>query len=156
MSGFRFRLDGLLRLHRQSEDTARQELARAQRRMQDATEGLDALVAAREQAAEEVGRAPQGGEVSALQAGHAHVQRLRRLETLSREELAALEQHHALCREEVLTAHRRRETLQRLHDKSLERYLAALRRDEAREADEAGAMQAARRVLMDRSDGRKE
>lgn len=156
MSGFRFRLDGLLRLHRQSEDTARQELARAQRRMQDATEGLDALVAAREQAGEEVGRARQGGEVSALQAGHAHVQRLRRLEALSREELVVLEQHQESCRQDALMAHRRRETLQRLHDRSLERYLAALRRDEARGADEAGTMQAARRVITDRPAERKE
>ena len=156
MSGFRFRLDGLLRLHRQSEDTARQELAHAQRRVQNARDGLDALVVARAQAGEDVGQARQGGEVSALQAGHAHVQRLRHMEALSREELAALEQHHALCREEALTAHRRRETLQRLHDQSLERYLAALRRDDARQADEAGTMQAARRVIMDRPEGRKE
>lgn len=156
MSGFRFRLDGLLRLHRQSEDTARQELAHARRRVEDAREGLDALVAARAQAGEEIGRARQGGEVSALQAGHAHVQRLRRMEALSRDELAALEQHHELCRQEALTAHRRRQTLQRLHDQSLERHLAALRREEARRADEAGAMQAARRVIMDRTEGRKE
>lgn len=153
MPGFRFRLNGLLKLRKHGEDAARQELAEAHRRVREAHKDVQTLVAERSKAAGEVGTGHQGHNVSAIQAGYARVHLLRQREAASREELAALSEQHEDRREEAIEAHRQRETIQQLHDRYLRRYLAELRRQEGKRTDETGTLQAARRIVGQSAEG---
>jgi flagellar export protein FliJ len=145
MSGFRFRLDGLLRLRKHQEDGARLELAEAQRKVMGAQADLEDVQAQKNALSAELA-AGTCGNVALLQAGYARAHLLRGEEQASRERLASAHAEHEERRDGMVIAHRARQTVQKLQERSLERYLEELRQEESRFSDEVGTGIAARRI----------
>ncbi len=150
MSSFQFRLDGLLKLRRHREDAARQDLADAQRQVQQAQEHLAELAESSERASHAVSDRSVGQSVVALQAGYAHVHRLGELEAASREHLAELDQQRQERRAVAMDAQRARKTVERLYHRHLEQYLLDLRREDNKLTDETGTQLAATKAQQGR------
>jgi len=145
MSKFRFRLDSLLRLRKHQEDGARLELAEAQRKVLGATMELETVQAEKSALSLELAQATYP-TVTLLQAGYARAHILRGQEQASRERLACAHAEEQVRRDEVVVAHRARQTVQKLQERFLERYLQELRQEDSRFSDEVGTGMAARRI----------
>lgn len=145
MSGFRFRLNGLLRLRKHQEDGARLELAEAQRKVMGAEEELETVASEQTALSEELAD-HTSGTVALLQAGYARAHILRGQEQATRERLTCAHAEHEERRDEMVIAHRARQTVQKLQERSLEKYLEELRQEDSRFSDEVGTGIAARRI----------
>lgn len=145
MSKLHFRLDGLLRLRKHQEDGARLELAEAQRKVMGAAAELESVEAEKAALSAELS-AETCTTVALLQAGYARAHILQGQEQASRERLACAHAEHEERRGEMMAARRARQTVQKLQQRSLERYLEQLRQEDSRFSDEVGTGMAARRI----------
>jgi flagellar protein FliJ len=145
MSGFEFRLQGLLKLRQRHEDAARTDLADSQRRLAAEEKAAEGLAKERQAAADEVVRGgPQS--ITALQSAYAHVHRLGGLEDESRQRIAVLGTEHEQRLQTALDAQRARRIVEQLKNRQLDRYMSEVRREDARLTDEVGTQVAVKRA----------
>lgn len=142
MKRFVFRLEGVRRLRLQQEQAVQVELARIMRERNAVVEEITASRAA-EAALYEYLRTP--GRTAAEMAHVARYGALHRQQIFSLGvKLRQFDKGVELVRTRLTEAKARREVLDRLHDKELEAWRAAARREEQAELDEVATMRAAR------------